>query len=52
MDEVVNGSISVQKALDQVEMHKNLSLESVLLRQIKAITISPEEVARTVYEYK
>ena len=37
MDEVVNESISVQDALDQVELHRNASLEFVLLRQVHNI---------------
>ena len=52
MDEVNNEIISGQEALDQVELHGNASLESLLLRQSKANPISSEEVAKTVSEWK
>ena len=48
MDVVVNESISVQDALDQVELHRNASLEFVLLRQVNVNPIRSEEVDKTV----
>ena len=52
MDEVINESISVQEAFDQVKLPGNVSIESLLLRLSKAYPISSEEVAKTVSEYK
>ena len=43
--------VSVQESLDQVAMHGNVPLESLLLRQSKASPISSKEVAKTVSEY-
>ena len=48
MDEVINESISVQDALNQVELHRNASLEFLLLRHVKVNPIRSEEVDKTV----